>query len=165
MIERTLVLLKPDAVQRGYMGEIIARFERAGLKVVGMKMMWVTQEFAKKHYREEDIVPRRGEKVWQLLLKGITQGPLLAFVLEGIEAVEIVRKMIGSTEPRAALPGTIRGDYAHVSYSYADAKDIHIKNLIHASANKDDAKLEVALWFKPEELHTYKTVHDVHVFE
>jgi len=165
MIERTLVLLKPDAVQRGLMGEILVRFERAGLKVVGMKLVWADEAFARRHYREEDIVPRRGEKVWKLLLKGITDGPVLAFVLEGIGAIEIVRKMVGATEPRVAVPGTIRGDYAHVSYGYADAKGIHVKNLIHASASADDAKLEVPLWFDAKELHTYKTVHDQHVIE
>ena len=164
-LERSLVLMKPDAVQRGLMGEILSRFERAGLKIVGMKLVWVDATFAKRHYREEDIVPRRGEKVWHVLLKGITQGPVLAFTLEGIGAIEIVRKMVGATEPRAALPGTIRGDYAHVSYAYADAQDIHIKNLIHASADAKDAAIEVPLWFAPDELHSYKTVHDVHILE
>ncbi len=165
MIERTLVLLKPDAVQRSYMGEILMRFERAGLKIVGMKMVWVDEEFAKKHYREEDIAVRHGETVWKNLLKGITQGPVLAFVLEGVDAIEIVRKMVGKTEPKSALPGTIRGDFAHVSYGHADGKGIHIKNLIHASADKNDAKLELGVWFEESELHTYKTVHDVHILE
>ena len=165
MIERTLVLLKPDAVQRGYMGELITRFERAGLKIVGMKMVWVDEEFAKQHYREEDIASRHGETVWKNLLRGITEGPVLAFVLEGPSAIEIVRKMVGPTEPKSALPGTIRGDYAHVSYAYADAKNVHIKNLIHASADAKDAELELKVWFKPEELHSYKTVHDMHVLE
>lgn len=165
MIERTLILLKPDAVQRGYMGEILMRFERAGLKIVGMKMIWVDEEFAKKHYREEDIVPRRGDFVWKKLLKGITSGPILAFVLEGVHAIEIARKMVGATEPKSAAPGTIRGDYAHVSFAYSDEKNVHVKNLVHASANEDDAKIEVSVWFRPEELHTYKTVHDAHILE
>ncbi len=163
MIERTLVLLKPDAVQRGYMGEIISRFERAGLKMVGCKMVWADEQLAQQHYRKDDIVPRRGEKVWQVLLKGIREGPVLAFVLEGVHAIEVVRKMVGATEPKSAAPGTIRGDYAHVSFSYADEKGIHIKNLIHASANKEDAATEIAVWFSPDELHSYTTVHDVHV--
>lgn len=165
MIERTLVLLKPDAVQRGLMGEVLMRFEKAGLKVSGMKLVWADEKFAKGHYREEDIVPRRGEKVWRLLLKGITEGPVLAMVLEGIHATEIVRKMVGPTEPRVAPPGTIRGDYTHVSFKYADQKAIHVKNIIHASASPEDAKIEVALWFKPEELHSYRTVHDTHILE
>jgi nucleoside-diphosphate kinase len=165
MIQRTLILLKPDAVQRGYMGEIIARFERAGLKIVGMKFVWADREFAKRHYREEDIVPRRGQAVWELLLKGITAGPVLAFVIEGVEAIEVVRKMVGATEPKTAAPGTIRGDYAHVSYGYADAMKIHVKNIIHASASPEDANIEIGVWFKPEELHSYKTVHDAHILE
>ncbi len=161
-IERTLVLLKPDAVQRGVMGEIISRFERAGLKVVGMKMQWVDKEFAKQHYTE-DIAIRRGEKVRELLLNFIVQGPVIAIVLEGVNAIENTRKMVGSTEPKAALPGTIRGDYSHMSYGHADAKGIAIANLIHASADAKDAAHEVPLWFSPKELHSYKTVHDVHV--
>lgn len=165
MIERTLVLLKPDAVQRGLMGEIISRFERVGLKVVGMKLVWADEAFAKRHYREEDIAARHGEAVWKNLLRGITQGPVLAFVLEGVDAIENVRKMVGKTEPKSALPGTIRGDYAHVSYAHADGRGIHIKNLIHASADANDAKLEVGVWFDAKELHSYKTVHDAHILE
>ncbi len=158
MIERTLVLLKPDAVQRGFMGEILTRFERAGLKIVGMKMVWVDKDFSKQHY-EEHV-----EKGFYPGLESmITEGPVLALVLEGVEAIGTVRKMVGSTEPKAAAPGTIRGDYAHVSYGYADTKNIGVKNLIHASANAEDAQKEVALWFASQELHTYKTVHDVHI--
>jgi len=156
MIERTLVLLKPDAVQRGLSGEIIARFEKAGLKIVGSKMVWVDDAFAKRHYREEDIAKRHGEKIWKHLLQFITEGPVLAFVLEGIEAVHVVRKIAGPTEPKEAAPGTIRGDYAHHSYGLADSKNMAIRNLIHASATKDEAVDEVAVWFSDAELHTYK---------
>ncbi|MBI4983148.1 nucleoside-diphosphate kinase [Candidatus Woesearchaeota archaeon] len=163
MIERTLILLKPDAVQRGLMGKIVSRFEDAGLKIIGAKMVWINEEFGKKHYF--DVAQRRGEAVLKRLLKVITQGPLLAMCLEGIHAVEIVRKMVGGTEPKSALPGTIRGDFAHVSYDYADGKDLGIKNLVHASANPEEAKQELALWFKKEELHTYKSVHDAHVLD
>lgn len=160
MIERTLVLLKPDAVQRGLMGEIIMRFERAGLKMVGCKLVWVDKDLAKQHYAEHVA-----KAFYPGLEKMITMGPTLALCIEGIEAVGIVRKMVGSTEPKGSLPGTIRGDYAHVSYGYADQKGIGIKNLIHASANITDATREVALWFKGDELHTYKTVHDQHTIE
>lgn len=163
MIERTLVLLKPDAVQRAFMGEIISRFERAGLKIVGAKMVWVDEAFAKKHYREE-LAKRRGEHIRQMNVDFLKEGPVLALALEGVEAVEIARKLVGPTEPKAAPPGTIRGDYAHVCYSYADQKRTVIRNLIHASADKNDAKLELELWFSPEELHSYKTVHDIHLF-
>ena len=160
MIERTLVLLKPDAVQRGLMGEIIMRFERAGLKVVGCKMVWVDKEFSRQHYAEHVEKP-----FYKGLEAVITHGPVLALCIEGIEAIATVRKMVGTTEPKGSPPGTIRGDYAHVSYGYADQKGIGIKNLIHASANAGDAQREVALWFKDGELHSYKTVHDVHVLE
>ena len=159
MIERSLVLLKPDAVQRGLMGKVIGRFEDAGLKAVGMKMVWVKEEFAKKHYAahlEKSFYPG--------LEKMITEGPVLAMVLEGLHAVETVRKMVGPTEPKSAAPGTIRGDFAHHSYEYTDKKGIAIKNLIHASGNVAEAKEEIKLWFEDKELHTYQTVHEKHVF-
>lgn len=160
MIERTLVLLKPDAVQRGLMGEIISRFERVGLKMVGAKMVWADKEFSKQHYAEHVEKP-----FYKGLESVITGGPVLALCIEGIEAIATVRKMVGSTEPKGSPPGTIRGDYAHVSYGYADQKGIGIKNLIHASANASDAQREVGLWFKSDELHSYKSVHDMHILE
>ncbi|PIN87733.1 nucleoside-diphosphate kinase [Candidatus Woesearchaeota archaeon CG10_big_fil_rev_8_21_14_0_10_32_24] len=162
MMERTLVLLKPDAVQRGLMGNIMSRFENAGFKTVGAKMVWIDQEFGKKHYF--DVAERRGEKVLEVLLGFMTDGPVMALCIEGVNAVENIRKMIGGTEPKSALPGTIRGDFAHVSYAHADNTGKAIKNLIHASGNSEEAKQEVALWFKDNELHTYKTVHEMHVF-
>ena len=161
-VERTLVLLKPDAVQRGLMGRIIQRFEDIGFKIVGAKMVWMDETFGKKHYF--DVADRRGEKVLKVLLKFMTQGPVLALCVEGIHAVENVRKIVGSTEPKSAMPGTIRGDFAHHSYVYTDNKDNAIKNLIHASGKLEEAKYEIALWFKPDELHSYKTVHEIHVF-
>ncbi|MDD5133440.1 MAG: nucleoside-diphosphate kinase [Candidatus Nanoarchaeia archaeon] len=160
MIERTLILLKPDCIQRGFIGEIITRFEKVGLKIVGMKMVYATKEFAGKHYF--DVEKRHGKKVFDSNVKYLTEGPIVAVCLEGVSAIEIIRKMVGSTEPRASLPGTIRGDYSHVSYEHADVKNIAAKNLIHASASKDDAKKELDLWFKKEELHSYKTVHEIH---
>lgn len=163
MIERTLILLKPDAVQRGLMGKIITRFEDAGVKVIGMKMVWVDEEFAKKHYTE-DIAKRRGEKVREQLLQFIREGPVVVMCLEGIQVVENVRKMVGETEPKSAQPGTIRGDFAHMSFSYADKTDKAVPNLIHASGDKKDAEYEIKLWFTEEELHNYTTVHELHVF-
>jgi nucleoside-diphosphate kinase len=164
MIERTLVLIKPDGVQRGLMGRIISRFEDAGLKVVGMKLVWADDAFARKHYTE-DIEKRRGKHVRDYLADFIKSGPVLAFVLEGVNAIENVRKMVGSTEPKSALPGTIRGDFSHVSYAYCDNKQMVVKNLIHASADANDAKYEVPLWFTNEELHSYKTTHDFHTID
>lgn len=157
MIQRTLILLKPDAVERSITGEIISRFERAGLKIVGMKMVWMSKDFSKKHYEAHTSKP-----FYVGLEKFMTAGPIIAMVLEGIHAVETVRKMVGATEPKSAQPGTIRGDYAHHSYAYTDKKGIAIKNLIHASGNQEDAIKEVGLWFADAELHTYKTVHEVH---
>ena len=163
-LERTLVLLKPDAVQRGLMGRIIQRFEDVGLKIVATKMIWPDRELADKHYA--DLGERKGQAVKDRVVNMLTQiGPVMALVIEGIEAIDEVRMLVGTTEPKSALPGTIRGDFAHVSYKYADGKDIGIKNLIHASGNHEDAVREVALWFKDSEIYSYKSVHDVHVLE
>lgn len=157
MIERTFIALKPDTVQRGLIGEIIKRFENAGLKIAGMKMKWISPEFAKKHYKKHIKKP-----FYKGLEEFITQGPVIALVIEGVNAIETVRKIIGATEPKSASPGTIRGDFAHHSYSYTDKKGISIKNLIHASENKEDAEYEIKLWFIDEEIHNYKTTYEIH---
>lgn len=161
-VERTLVLLKPDAIQRSLMGRIISRFEDAGFKIIGMKMVFADREFALRHYTE-DIAIRRGQHVRDKLVDFLQIGPVLAICIEGVNAIENVRKIVGSTEPKSAIPGTIRGDFAHVSYAYADAMNLAVKNLIHASADAKDAAHEVPLWFTKDELHTYATVHDVHI--
>ena len=164
MIERSLVLLKPDTIQRALIGDIIKRFEQRGLKIVGMKMQWIDENFAKKHYTD-DIEKRHSKMVRDKLLRYIISGPIVALVLEGIDAISIVRKIVGSTYPNEAPVGTIRGDFAHMSKLYADSSDkTNIKNLIHASGNKEEAEQEINLWFKKEELHSYKTVHDLHIF-
>ncbi|KYK25466.1 nucleoside-diphosphate kinase [Euryarchaeota archaeon SM23-78] len=157
MIERTLVLIKPDGVQRKVTGEIITRFEKVGVKIIGMKMMWIDNDFSKKHYKEHVEKP-----FYPGLEAMITEGPVVAMVLEGVHVIEIIRKIVGATEPHKAAPGTIRGDYAHVSAEYANTKNMSVKNLVHASGTKQEAEAEIELWFKPEELHSYKTVHDVH---
>ncbi len=154
-LQRTLVLLKPDALQRGIVGEIMHRFERVGAKMVGLKMLVSEKDAAQKHYTE-DLAKRRGEKVRNMMIEMITSGPIVAIVYEGVEIVEIVRKLVGATEPKASLPGTIRGDFAHVSFGYADAKEMPIMNLIHASATPEEAEAEIAVWFKPEELVSHK---------
>jgi len=159
MIEHTLVLIKPDGVARGLTGRIISRFEDAGLKIVGMKMVWIDKDFSKKHY-----AAHMSKKFYSALETFITSGPMVAMVIEGVHAVENVRKIIGNTEPHQAAPGTIRGDFAHHSAKYADANKKAVANLIHASGTKEEAVAEIKLWFKSEELHTYKTVHEVHVF-
>jgi len=162
MMERSLILIKPDGVKRGVMGKIISRFEDAGYKIIGAKMAWIDSEFGKEHYA--DLGQRRGQKVLQVMLKFITSGPVMALVIEGINAVEGVRKLVGGTEPKSAAPGTIRGDFAHVSFAHADQQNKAIENLIHASGSAEEAQLETALWFKERELHSYKNVHEAHTF-
>ena len=159
MFARTFVMLKPDAVQRGLIGDIIKRFENAGLKIVGMKMVWISKELSRKHY-----VEHVGKPFYKGLETFITEGPVISMAVEGLHAIEVVRKIIGGTEPKSAMPGTIRGDFAHHSYEYTNAKDIAVKNLIHASGNPLDAKRELELWFTKEELYNYTTVHEKHVF-
>jgi nucleoside-diphosphate kinase len=155
MLERTLVLLKPDAVDRGILGAIISRFENVGAKLVGMKLLVSAEDTAKKHYTE-DLAKRRGQHVRDLMIQMLTMGPIVAMVWEGIDIIEGVRKMIGATEPKSAAPGTIRGDFAHISYRYADEKRIGVFNLVHASDSPENAKTEIEVWFKPEELVSHK---------
>ncbi len=154
-LQRTLILLKPDTLDRGIIGEIITRFERVGAKIVGMKLLTSPKDTAMKHYTEE-LAQRRGEVIRQRMIDMLTSGPIVALVLEGIEMVEVARKMVGATEPKSAAPGTIRGDYTHVSYVYADDKKIGIFNLIHASASPEEGEAEINVWFKPEELVKHK---------
>ena len=160
-IQRTLILFKPDAVQRGVVGEITTRFERVGLKIVGTKMIAPDAEHYHKHYEEiGQVITRRGEATFNNVLDMMNQGPVIAMVLEGVEAVELVRKLVGSTEPKSSAPGTIRGDYSHMSYGYGDDKNMGIPNLIHASGDLDDAKKEIPHWFADEELYDYSVLHE-----
>ncbi len=154
-IQRSLVLLKPDALNRGVVGEIIHRFERVGLKIVGLKMVVSSEETAKKHYTE-DLAMRRGEHVRQLMVDMLMSGPIMAIALEGVEAVAVVRKLVGETEPKSAAPGTIRGDFAHVSFKHADAKNAGVFNLIHASGNPEEAEIELDVWFAENEIHAFE---------
>ena len=159
-MERTLIVLKPDGVQRALVGRILQRFEDAGMKIIGMKMVWIDADFAKKHYY--DLAERRGEHVLKNMVDLMTEGPVLAAVLEGVEAVANVRRIVGGTEPKSAAPGTIRGDFAHHSFAYTDEKDRGIRNLIHASGEVDEAKSEIKLWFKDDEIHDYTTDQQKH---
>lgn len=162
-LERTLVLIKPDGLQRGLVGQILSRFELVGLKIVGLKLIAVDPEFAARHYTE-DLAKRRGQKIRQQMVKMLTEGPVVAIALEGIEAIELVRKMVGPTEPKAAPPGTIRGDFAHISYRFADGLGRGIRNLIHASSSVGDSSSELALWFAASELYQYEAPNDRHIF-
>lgn len=155
MIQQTLVLLKPDAVKRGLIGEILSRFERAGLKIAAMKMVWIDKRLSRKHYAEHV-----NKAFYPGLEEYITSGPVVALVIEGVNAIEVVRKIVGNTEPSKSMPGTIRGDYAHLSTEWADKKRKAVQNLIHASDSINNAKKEISMWFKPEEIHNYKIVHE-----
>ena len=160
-MEQTLIILKPDAVQRGIVGEITTRFERAGFKIVGAKMLAPGYDHYHEHYEGIGTLrSRKGEEIFKLQLESMLEGPVIALVLEGVEAVDRVRKMVGATEPSSALPGTIRGDYAHITFGHANKVGKNVANLVHASADPKEAKQEIAHWFKADELYNYETVHE-----
>ncbi|MBM3230528.1 nucleoside-diphosphate kinase [Candidatus Pacearchaeota archaeon] len=187
VLEQTLVLLKHDAVQRNILGKIMQRFEDAGFKIKGMKMVHANAEFAAKHYQLDEVWAKNvyektkaaydkerkkmeytdhmhlGKTIQAWNMTFLSEGPVIALVLEAPHAVELVRKMVGSTEPRQAQPGTIRGDYALIeSYALADKKKRVLRNLIHASDTVENAKREIALWFDNKELHAYTKELDKH---
>jgi nucleoside-diphosphate kinase len=160
-MERTLILLKPDTMQRGLAGEVITRFERVGLKIVGTKMLQPDHQHYEEHYEGiGGLRTRRGQQAYEVTLAMMQQGPVIAMVLEGVGAVDQVRKMVGATEPKSAQPGTIRGDFSHISFSHANSNNIGIANLIHASADTDEAAKEIAHWFIKDELFDYSVVHE-----
>lgn len=159
-MEHTLVVFKPDAVMRGIVGEIMTRFERAGFKVVGMKMVQPDYDHLHGHYEGiGTLKTRKGEEIFESQLAAMQVGPVIAMVLEGVEAVEFVRKMVGDTQPKTAAPGTIRGDYAHVTYGQASEAGMGVANLVHASATTDEAAEEIKHWFSDSELFHYDPVH------
>jgi len=146
VLQRTFVMIKPDGVRRNLVGEIISRFEKRGLKIIGMKMVKIDRSTAEKLYEEH-----KGKSFFEELINYITSGPVVCMVIEGDDVVSVVRKMIGNTDPKEAPPGTIRGDYA---LSKAE-------NVIHASDSEEKAKREISLFFKDEELVT--TVAQAHM--
>ncbi|MER6302215.1 nucleoside-diphosphate kinase [Kitasatospora sp. NPDC001539] len=158
-VERTLVLLKPDALVRGLGGRIISRFEDAALKIVGVKMKWMDEEFTRRHYF--DLEERLGAEVYNLTATFMQQGPVIALVLEGYDAIATVRKIVGSTYPNQAPAGTIRGDLSHMSSAGSVAVGKAVANLVHASGNKEEAAQEVELWFDKDELHEYRTLAEI----
>ena len=159
MIERSLVIIKPDGVERGLVGEILRRFENVGLKIIGLKMVWIDGKFAEEHYKAHKTRP-----FFRELVEFITEGPVISFVVEGVHAVDNARRLVGPTSPHEAAPGTIRGDLAHISMAYASKKGLGGKNVVHASGSKKEADDEIRLWFKKDELHSYTTVDEKHVF-
>lgn len=160
-VQKTLVVLKPDAVQRGIVGEILTRFERVGLKMAGTKMIAPDRAHFHHHYEEiGKLKTRRGDYTFNTVLDYMTQGPVVAMVFEGVEAVALVRKLVGPTEPKSAEPGTIRGDYSHMSFGYADDEKKGVANLIHASADPEEAEQEIAHWFSDAELYEYQALSE-----
>lgn len=143
--EQTFVMIKPDAVQRGFIGEIISRFEKKGIKIVAMKLIAVDKELAEKHYGIHKEKP-----FFEPTVKYITSSPVVAMVLEGLNVIEMVRSMTGSTDPQKAPMGTIRGDYGQFIG----------RNIIHASDGKETAKFEINLWFTPEEITGYHRIDE-----
>jgi nucleoside-diphosphate kinase len=161
-LERTLVVFKPDALARGLVGRLVQRFEDAGLKIVGVKMRTMNEEFTRKHYF--DLEDRLGKSVYDRTASFMRQGPVIAMVLEGVEAVANVRRLVGNTYPSEAAPGTIRGDFAHQSKAYTRERNSAIANLVHASGNADEAKYEVDLWFGPDDQFDYQTLAERFTF-
>lgn len=160
-MERTLVVFKPDAVMRGIVGEILIRFERVGYKIVAAKMLKPDYDHYFKHYEGiGTLKSRKGDKIFEYQMDTMLEGPVIAMVLEGVDSVETVRKMVGPTEPKSAAPGTIRGDYAHISYGQADAAGRSVSNIIHASADPAEAEQEIAHWFSESDMFDYESVHE-----
>jgi nucleoside-diphosphate kinase len=154
-VERTLVLFKPDAVARGLVGRVLARFEDALLRVVAAKMVWMDADLTRRHYF--DLEERFGPAVYATMAEFMQSGPVIAVVLEGVEAVACVRKLVGPTYPDQAAPGTIRGDFAHMSKAYANQHGVAVANLVHASGNVEEAAQEIDVWFTKDEIHEYPT--------
>ncbi len=187
--ERTLVIVKPDGIQRTLIGEIISRYERIGLKLLALKMFVPTAEMVEQHYtldpewrrvtgektikgyHDKGLVPPETDplKVTEKLLKRLsaymTSGPVIAMIWQGAHAVKIVRKITGGTEPLTSDVGTIRGDYVLDSYEMSDKDNRSIRNLIHASGSAKEAEDEIAHWFKKEEIMNYKLISDAVLYD
>lgn len=182
--ERTLVLIKPDGIQRSLIGEIVKRYERLGLKLVAIKMVVPSKEHVEQHYtldpswrkvtgqktidsyKAKGLTPpsddplKISEKILNNLMKYIASGPVVAMVWQGAHSVEIVRKITGGTEPLRSDVGTIRGDYVLDSYKMADDDSRSVRNIIHASGSVDEAKMEIKHWFKEEEIINYRLIQE-----
>ena len=188
MIQKSLVLMKPDAVKRGIVGEILHRFERSGLKMVAVKLVQAGDDLAQKHYPDTeewklkvgqrtiddcekygiDLMANMGttdplkvgEMVKQWNVDFLKSGPVLAIVFEGVNAVERVRSLVGNTIPAKAEPGTIRGDFSLDSAIAANRRTRTVYNLIHASGTPEEAQQEIEMWFKSEDILSYRRVHE-----
>jgi nucleoside-diphosphate kinase len=182
--EKTLIIIKPDGVQRTLIGEIIKRIERVGLKLVGIKMIIPNSEIIKKHYLvdpewlfkagtkslesyekkgikiDETDPVKIGEKILERLQKYMTSGPVIAMVWQGAHSVSVVRKIVGGTEPMSSDVGTIRGDLVLDSYSMSDFDTRSVRNLVHASGHVDEAEKEIDIWFKKDEMVEYRLIQE-----
>ncbi len=187
--ERTLVIIKPDGIQRSLVGEIIGRYERVGLKLAGIKMMVPSAELIEKHYTldpewrvktgektikgylDKGMTPPEPDplkvtaKILRNLVNYMTKGPVIAMVWQGAHAVSIVRKLTGSTEPLMSDVGTIRGDFVHDSYSMTDKDGRAVRNLVHASGSVKEAQDEIAHWFKKDEIIDYRLVQEAILYD
>lgn len=187
--QQTLVIVKPDGVQRSLIGEVIKRYEQCGLKLVALKMLIPSYELALAHYSTdpewaiktgtksiaaeharndtpwtEDPV-EYAEKIRKTTTSFLSSGPIVAMVWQGMNAVGVVRKITGGTEPLSSAPGTIRGDYTIDSYSAADVDNRSVRNIIHSSGSVDEAKVEIPIWFKPEEILNYRLVAEEIIYD
>ena len=187
--EKSLVLVKPDGVQRGLVGETIRRYEQCGLKLVAIKMIIPSKEQALAHYsvdpqwafktgtksieswKAKGLTPptddpvELAEAVRKQLVEFLSSGPIVAMVWQGMNAIGVIRKITGGTEPLTSVPGTIRGDYTIDSYSAADTDKRAVRNIIHASGAIDEAEKEMALWFKPEEILNYRLISEEIIYD
>ena len=180
MIERTVILVKHDGVQRGLVGETVKRFEQKGMKIIAMKMVQPNKELALRHYKftpewvnklatnTRKAAEAKGktltetddqiaQRVQGWLINYLTEGPIVAILFEGYHAIEIGRKIVGHAEARQAGIGTIRGDYSVESYDLADVKERPIRNMVHASGSKEEADNEISVWFKDDEIVNYES--------
>lgn len=187
--EKTLVIIKPDGIQRALIGEILSRYERVGLKLLGVKMVVPTAEHIEAHYtldpewrrvtgektiksyKDKGLTPPSGDplQITAVILgnlkKYMVSGPVLVMVWQGAHAVKIVRKITGSTEPLSSDMGTIRGDYMLDSYTMSDTDDRAVRNLVHASGSVAEAEMEIKHWFKQEELLNYRLVQEQIIYD
>ena len=187
--ERTLVVVKPDGIQRSLVGEIIKRYERVGLKLVGVKMLVPTADFIEKHYtldpewrrvtgekaiksyKDKGMEPPSNDpleitaRILESLKKYMTSGPVFAMVWQGAHAVKIVRKITGGTEPLSTDTGTIRGDFVLDSYQMSDKDNRAVRNLIHASGSVEEANNEIKHWFDENELMNYRLVQEQIIYD
>ncbi len=187
--EQTLVIVKPDGVQRGLIGDVIHRYEQCGLKLVGLKMLIPSKKLTLDHYSiDPDWAIKSGTKTFESykakglplpgkdpvefaegirrkLMDFMSSGPVVAMIWQGMGAVAVVRKITGSTEPLTSAPGTIRGDYTIDSYTSADADARAVRNIIHASGSVEEAAKEIPIWFDKKEILNYRLVAEEIIYD